>query len=308
MLAGGVGGARFLRGLCRRIDPRRLTVIGNTGDDDAFYGLHVAPDLDTVLYTLTERVDVRQGWGRNRDTFACLAELASLGEPTWFRLGDRDLATHIVRTARMRAGATLSEVTAALARATGLRSTLLPMTDDPVRTIVHTGRGRLSFQEYLVKRRARDRVLRIEIVGARRARPAPGVLEALRDGDAIVIAPSNPLVSIGPILAVPAIGRALRRRRAPAAAICPLVGGRALRGPLHRMLRHLGHEVSPLGIARLYRGLVDLFVIDEADARWAAALARLGFRVLVTRTVMHGPREAGHLATATLRALGVAGR
>lgn len=308
MLAGGVGGARFLRGLCRRIDPRRLTIIGNTADDDTFHGLHVAPDLDTVLYTLTGRVDPRQGWGRRNDTFACLDALASLGEPTWFRLGDRDLATHIVRTARMRGGATLSDVTAALARATGLRSTLLPMTNDPVRTMIHTTRGRLSFQQYLVQRHARDRVRRIEIAGARRARPAPGVIEALRAAHAILIAPSNPLVSIGPILAVPAIGRALRRRRAPAAAICPLVRGRALRGPLHRMLRHLGHEVSPLGIARLYRGLVDLFVVDEADARWAPALAELGFRVLVTATVMRGPREAGQLAAATLRALGVPAR
>ncbi len=304
MLAGGVGGARFLRGLSRRIDPARLAIIGNTGDDEEFFGLHVAPDLDTVLYTLTGRADPDRGWGLAGETFACLGALGRLGEPTWFQLGDRDLATHLWRSERLRAGWPLSRVTRELGRRHGLRATLLPMTDDRVRTFVHTERGRLPFQRYLVRHGARGRVRRIEIAGAPTARPARGVLAALAHSRAIVIAPSNPLVSVGPILAVPAIRRALARRRAAAAAICPLVGGRPVRGPLHRMLRGLGHEVSPRGIARLYAGLVDLFVLDGADARWAPTVRTLGMRVLVTETVMHTPAHAGRLAAAVLRALG----
>jgi len=269
-----VGAARFLAGLIRRTDPRRLTVIGNTGDDEEFFGLHVAPDLDTVVYTLAGLAPRRRGWGLAGDTFACLGALGGLGLPTWFRLGDRDLATHLARTAWLRAGWPLSRVTAALARAHGVRARVLPMTDDRVRTFVHTDRGRLPFQEYLVRRRARGRVTRVEVAGARRARPAPGVLAALAASDALVIAPSNPLVSIGPILAVPGIRRALARRQAPAAAVSPLVGGRAVRGPLHRMLRGLGLEASPTGIARLYQGLVDLLVLDHVDRAWAPRVAR----------------------------------
>lgn len=308
MLAGGVGGARFLRGLSRRLDPRRLTIIGNTGDDEEFHGLHVSPDLDTVLYTLTGLADAERGWGRAGETFACLEELGALGAPTWFRLGDRDLATHLVRTARLRAGARLSRVTAELAAARGLRATLLPMTDDRVRTFVHTERGRLAFQDYLVRGGGRGRVRRIEIAGAADARPAPGVLAALRASAAVLIAPSNPFVSVGPILALPAIRRTLERRRAPVAAVCPLVGGRPVRGPLHHMLRGLGHEVSPRGVALLYRDLVDCFVLDAADARWAPAIVGLGMRVLVTETLMTDVAAASRLATAVLRALGLRAR
>ncbi len=304
MLAGGVGGARFLRGLSRRTDPRRLAIIGNTGDDEEFFGLHVAPDLDTVLYTLTGQADPDRGWGLAGETFACLGALGRLGEPTWFQLGDRDLATHLWRTARLRAGWPLSRVTRELGRRTGLRATLLPMTDDRVRTFVHTDRGRLAFQTYLVRQRARGRVRRVEFAGAARARPAAGVLAALRRSGAIIIAPSNPLVSIGPILGVPGIRRAVERRRAPAAAICPLVGGRPVRGPLHRMLRGLGHEVSPVGIARLYAGLIDLFVLDGADARFVPRVRGLGLHVLVTDTIMHTPAHAGRLAAAVLDGLG----
>ena len=300
-----MGGARFLRGLSRRTDPRRLVIIGNTGDDEEFFGLHVAPDLDTVLYTLTGRADPERGWGLAGETFTCLGALGRLGEPTWFQLGDRDLATHLWRTERLRAGWPLSRVTRELGRRQGLRATLLPMSDDRVRTFVHTDSGRLPFQRYLVQGRGRGRVRRIEITGAARARPAPGVLAALAASRAIVIAPSNPLVSVGPILAVPAIRRAIARRHAPAAAICPLVGGRPVRGPLHRMLRGLGIEVSPRGVARLYAGLIDLFVLDTADARWAPAVHALGLRVLVTDTVMQSPAHAGRLAAAVLRTLGL---
>jgi LPPG:FO 2-phospho-L-lactate transferase len=227
------------------------------------------------------------------ETFACLETLGGLGLPTWFRLGDRDLAVHIFRTERLRAGWPLSRVTAALARAQGVRATVLPMTDAAVRTVVHTPAGALAFQDYLVRRRGRDRVRRIHIRGAARARPAPGVLAALRQSTAIVIAPSNPLVSIGPMLAVPAIRRTLARRRAPAAVVSPLVGGRAVRGPLDRMLRGLGLEVSPRGIARLYRGLVDVFVLDRRDAAHADAVAALGMRPVVTETIMRTPGTCG---------------
>ncbi len=304
MLAGGVGGARFLSGLIRRTDARRLTVIGNTGDDEEFFGLHVAPDLDTVVYTLAGRAHRGRGWGLAGDTFACLAALGALGLPTWFRLGDRDLVTHLARTAWLRAGWPLSRITATLARAHGVRARVLPMTDAPVRTFVHTEHGRLSFQEYLVHRRARGRVRRVEIAGARGARPAPGLLAALAHADAIVIAPSNPLVSIGPILAVPGIRRALARRRAPAAAVSPLVGGRAVRGPLHRMLAGLRLEASPAGIARLYRGLIDVLVLDRVDRAWAPRVEALGVRALVTDTIMRTPARAARLAGVVLRALG----
>ncbi|HYY06033.1 MAG TPA: 2-phospho-L-lactate transferase, partial [Candidatus Limnocylindria bacterium] len=295
-----------LRGLTRVARPARVTVVGNTGDDEEFFGLHVAPDLDTVVYTLAGVAPQRRGWGLAGDGFTCLAALGRLGFPTWFRLGDRDLGTHLARTAWLRAGWPLSRVTAALARAHGVRARVLPMTDDRVRTFVHTRRGRLPFQDWLVRRRTRGRVTRIEIAGARRARPAPGVLGALGAADAVVIAPSNPLVSIGPILAVPGIRRALARRRARAAAVSPLVGGRAVRGPLHRMLRGLGLEASPAGIARLYRGLVGLLVFDHVDRAWAPRVEALGVRAVVTDTVMRSPAHAARLAGVVLRALDAA--
>jgi LPPG:FO 2-phospho-L-lactate transferase len=303
VLAGGVGAARFLRGLVRATDPRRVTVIGNTADDEEFFGLHVAPDLDTVLYTLAGRVDPVQGWGLRGDTFVCLDALQALGVPAWFRLGDADLATHLLRTAWLRAGQSLTEVTARLARLHGLRTRLLPMTDDRVRTFVHTGAGRLPFQSYLVRDRARGRVRRIELAGLGSARPAPGVLRALREADAVVIAPSNPLVSVAPILGVRGVRRALARRRVPAAAISPLVGGRPVKGPLHRMLRGLGLEVSPRGVARRYRGLIDVFVLDRRDAAWAPRVEALGMRTVVTDTLMRTPVEAARLARVVLRTL-----
>jgi LPPG:FO 2-phospho-L-lactate transferase len=303
VLAGGVGGARFLRGLTRITDPRRVTVIGNTGDDDELFGLHVAPDLDTIVYTLAGRVDPERGWGLAGDTTAALETLGRLGGPTWFRLGDRDLATHMLRTAWLRSGHTLSEVTAHLARRHGIGVLLLPMSNDPVRTFVHTGRGRLPFQSYLVRYRARGNVRRIELAGARRARPAPGVRAALQSAEVLVIAPSNPLVSIAPIVAVPGVRAALARRRHRTAAISPLVGGRPVKGPLHRMLRGLGLEVSPRGVARCYQGLADLFVLDRTDASWSGRIEALGMRVLVTDTLMRTPRHAARLAKDVLDAL-----
>jgi LPPG:FO 2-phospho-L-lactate transferase len=302
VLAGGVGAARFLQGLCRRIDPRQVTIVGNTGDDEEVFGLHIAPDLDTVVYTLAGRAGPH-GWGLAGDSFACLEALRGLGEPTWFQLGDRDVALNLVRTAALRRGETLTAVTARLVRAHGLGVTLLPMTNARVRTFVHTERGRLPFQTYLVRYQGRGRVRRIECAGAATARPGPGVLAAIRDAQAVIVAPSNPLVSIGPMLAMPGVRRALRARRAPAAAISPLVGGRPLKGPLHRMLRGLGLEVSPRGVAQLYAGLIDVFVLDRTDAAWAPAVAALGIRPVVTDTIMRTPAHAARLAGAVLRAL-----
>jgi LPPG:FO 2-phospho-L-lactate transferase len=298
-----VGGARFLRGLSRRTDPADVTVIGNTGDDEEFFGLHVSPDLDTILYTLAGLADPAQGWGIAGDTFSVLGALASLGAPTWFRLGDRDLATHVARTARLAAGHRLSRVTADFARALGVRTALLPMSDDRVRTHIHTDAGRLAFQDYLVRRRARGRVRRIELAGARAARPAPGVLAALRASAAILIAPSNPLVSVGPILAIRGVRDVLRRRRDRVVAITPLVGGRPLKGPLHRMLRGLGLEVSPRGVARLYADVAGTFVLDVRDRRAAPAITALGLRVVVTDTIMRTPVHAARLAGEALAAL-----
>lgn len=303
MLAGGVGGARFLRGLSRRTDPTDVTVVGNTGDDEEFFGLHVSPDLDTILYTLAGLADPGHGWGIAGDGFATLAGLKALGEPAWFQLGDRDFATHLFRTARLRAGWPLSRVTAALGAALRVRTTLLPMTDDRVRTFVHTDAGRLAFQDYLVRRRARGVVRRIELSGARAARPAPGVLAALRTSAAIVIAPSNPLVSVDPILAVRGVRDVLRRRRARVVAVTPLVAGRPLKGPLHRMLRGLGLEVSPRGVARLYRDVAGTFVLDVRDRTWQAAIEALDMRVVVMDTVMRTRAHAARLAAAALAAV-----
>jgi LPPG:FO 2-phospho-L-lactate transferase len=306
VLAGGIGAARFLRGLLRVVPPGRVTVVGNTGDDEEFFGLQVSPDLDTVLYTLTGRADPARGWGVRGDTFRALEALDGLGAPTWFRLGDVDLATHLWRSGELRAGRRLSAVTRDLGRRSGLRIDLLPMTDDRVRTFVHTERGRRPFQTYLVHDRARGRVRRIEVAGAPAARPAPGVLAALERAGAIVIAPSNPLVSVGPILAVRGVRRVLARRAARVAAISPLVGGRPVKGPLHRMLRGLGLEVSPRGVARLYAGLVSLFVLDRADSTWAPRIEALGMRVLVTDTLMPTAARAARLARVVLSELDAA--
>jgi LPPG:FO 2-phospho-L-lactate transferase len=303
VLAGGVGAARFLRGLTRAADPRRLVVVGNTADDEEFFGLHVSPDLDTLTYTLAGLSDRRRGWGIAGDTFACLCALRRFHPAAWFQLGDRDLATHVYRTERLRAGARLSEVTRSLARALGVRATVLPMSDDRVRTFVHTGRGRRPFQTYLVHDGARGRVRRIELAGAARARPAPGVLAALRRADAVLVPPSNPIVSIGPILAVRGIRTQLRGGRAPVAAVSPLVGGRPVKGPADRMLRGLGIPPTPAGVAQLYADFADLFVLDRADAAWAPRVAALGLEVMVADTLLTSPARAAALARGILDTL-----
>jgi LPPG:FO 2-phospho-L-lactate transferase len=304
VLAGGVGAARFLRGLHSLLDPRRLTVIVNTGDDDSFFGLHVSPDVDTITYTLAGRANREHGWGVANDSFTCLEALGTFYPETWFGLGDRDLATHIHRTDCLHRGEPLSRITQRIANQLGAETKILPMSDDRVRTIVHvTDRGAMHFQEYLVRDRAQGRVEKIRFAGASKARPAPGVLDAILRAEVIIIPPSNPIVSICPILSVRALRQSLRKTRARVAAVSPLVGGRPIKGPLHHMLEGLGHEVSAVGVARLYRGLVDLFALDTSDAHLAPRIESLGMQPLITNIVMHTPAHSRALAETLLTEL-----
>jgi LPPG:FO 2-phospho-L-lactate transferase len=302
-LAGGVGAARFLVGLARVIPPRDIFVIGNTGDDGEIHGLHISPDLDTVIYTLAGLADPVRGWGLRGDTFHNLAALRTLGAETWFQLGDRDLATHIFRTERMRAGAKLSDVTREISAAMGVKSTIVPMSDDPVRTLVETGAGLLEFQDYFVRRRARESVRGVRFHGSEKAKPAPGVLDAIRRAHAVVFCPSNPIISIGPLLAVSGIRAALERRCGPTVAISPIVGGRALKGPAAKMMHGLKMSASALGVARLYKGLVNVFVLDQEDKTAAAKIESLGMRAIVTDTIMSGLSKKKALARAVMKAV-----
>lgn len=301
-----MGAAKFLRGLARTAGRNRLSVIVNTGDDEEFYGLHVSPDLDTVVYTLAGAVNPAAGWGLRDETFNALGALERFYGRAWFHLGDRDLATHLFRTERLRAGEPLSRVTAEIARRFGVRARVMPMSDDRVRTFVKVrGRAAMPFQEYFVRRRFRGAVERVELRGAARARPLGAALAAIRDSAAVILAPSNPFVSIGPILALAGMREAIRRARPRAAAISPIVGGKAVKGPADRMLRGLGHEASALGVARLYRGLCAVFVLDNADRRAAPAIERMGMRAVVTDTIMADQARAARLADVVLRALEV---
>jgi LPPG:FO 2-phospho-L-lactate transferase len=277
--------------------------VGNTADDTEIYGLHISPDLDTVVYTLAGLANPVHGWGIEGDTFDGLKALAKLGEETWFLLGDRDLATHIFRTNALRKGRKLSKITAEMARNLGVRSTILPMSNDRVRTIVKTPGGKLDFQTYFVRRQAKDDVLSVKFEGAAESRPTPGLLQTIRDSSGIIFCPSNPIISVGPILAVPGIRKAIARRKCPAAAISPIVGGRALKGPAANMMATLGMEVSALGVAKIYKGLVDIFILDEADRDLAPAIQKLGMQTVVVNTIMSGPAEKKELARTAVRAL-----
>jgi LPPG:FO 2-phospho-L-lactate transferase len=299
-LAGGVGAARFLRGLARVIDPARLCVIVNTGDDEEFFGLHVSPDLDTVTYTLAGAVDQSKGWGLQEETFRCLQALGRYYADTWFGLGDADLATHLFRTQQLRQGKSLSEVTAAIARAWGVRATLLPMSDDPVRTVVHTEAGALPFQEYFVKRRSEGQVHKVEFRGIATATAAPGVSETITTADLVILPPSNPIVSIGPILALPGVRAALKKTPAPVVAVSPLVAGKPIKGPADRLLSGLGIEVSVMGVAGLYQDFLDTFVIDTQDANQRERLEQLGLTVIATDTIMSDMEKSVALARAVV--------
>jgi LPPG:FO 2-phospho-L-lactate transferase len=303
-LAGGVGAGRFLDGLARVISPKDIFVIGNTGDDAEIHGLHVSPDLDTVTYTLAGLADPVRGWGLRGDTFHNLEALRGLGAETWFQLGDRDLATHIFRTQRLRGGVKLSDVTREISAALAVKSKIVPMSDDPVRTMVETSNGLLEFQEYFVRRRAKDAVRGVLFYGSQRAKPAPRVVDAIMRADAVIFCPSNPLISIGPILSVPGIREALERRKGPTVAISPIVGGRAIKGPAAKMMRGLKMSASALGVARLYRGIVNVFILDKEDQTAAAAIGSLGMKTVVTDTIMSGLSKKKALARAVMRSLG----
>jgi LPPG:FO 2-phospho-L-lactate transferase len=306
VLTGGVGGARFLCGLVDAVDPAGVTAIVNVGDDVEVLGLSISPDLDSVLYALAGLADAERGWGRADETWNALAAATAFGGESWFRLGDRDLGLHLVRTQALRAGEPLSVVTARLAAAAGLETAIVPATDDPLRTWLETPNGSFAFQDWFVARAHRDPVDRVRFEGAREARPASGVLEALHDADAILIAPSNPFVSIGPILAVDRIRRALERRRAPAIAVSPLIGGRAVRGPAAAMLQRLQGGTSADQVAQCYLGLIDALVFDAADAADASAVAALGVRPVIASTLMRDADSRRRLAEAALDAMAIA--
>jgi LPPG:FO 2-phospho-L-lactate transferase len=305
VLAGGVGAARFLQGVVQVVPQDQLVVIANTGDDRDFYGLHVSPDIDIVMYTLAGLIDEKNGWGIRDDTFHTMRQLTSYGNEDWFALGDRDLATHIHRTNLLRQGKTFSEITEELRQHFGLQLRILPMSDQPIATHIQTPVGLIHFEEYLVKRRCSDEVQDVVFVGAQEAKPAPGVLDALKQADAILIAPSNPIVSIGSILAVPGIHDVLHEVSGMIVAVSPIVGGAPIKGPADKLMSGMHIDVSAVGVARCYRDFLDVMVIDEQDAQLVEGVEDLGIPAVVTNTIMSDSKAKAELARATLRAVGL---
>ncbi len=299
-LAGGVGAARFLTGLTRLVKEEVLSVIVNTGDDLELFGLHISPDLDIVTYTLAGIVNEAKGWGVLGDTFKCLEMLKAHGLDTWFGLGDRDLATHLYRTESLKKGYTLTQITQEISGILGVKNKILPMTNDMFETRVITSEGSIHFEEYFVRRQAKDEVLGVEFVGAADAKPAPGVLNAIWDADTVVVCPSNPVVSIGTILAVNGVRDALKRTNARVIGISPIVAGMPIKGPADKMLRGLGVEVSTYGVARLYSDFLDTFVIDTKDSGSKSRVENLGINVKVTNTVMKNLEDKVALAKVVL--------
>lgn len=301
VLSGGVGGARFLRGVVGVVDPGNVSIVGNVADDIEVLGLRVSPDLDSILYTLTGLADEERGWGRAGETWQALDTVAELGGESWFRLGDRDIGLHLVRTELLRHGVSLSEATERITHALGFEAALLPATNDPLRTFIETPEGTFPFQTWFVARGHRDEVDAVHYAGSPEAKPAPGVLEALTAADVILIAPSNPYVSIAPILAVAEIRAALEQRTVPCVAVSPLIGGRAVKGPADRMLQRLAGGTTPAHVASCYAGLIDALVFDSADAP-----ADLGpdVRSVATDTLMTDPEAARRLAATALDAAG----
>jgi LPPG:FO 2-phospho-L-lactate transferase len=305
-LAGGTGAAKLLRGLARVTEPARLFIVGNTGDDLDWWGLHVSPDLDSVTYALAGLLDEKRGWGVRDDTFHCLEAMRRLGREAWFRLGDCDLATHLHRTLLLRAGRSLTEATDAIAQGLGVRARLVPMSDDPVRTELRTTAGWLGLEEFFVRERCAPDVLEVVYRGAEAARPAGAVVDAIGTAEAVVVCCSNPVTSIGPILAVPGILEALARTPAPVVAVSPIVGGQAVSGPAGKLLAARGLDVSPLGVARAYRPWLDTLVMDGLDADQAAALERDGVRSVVADALMPDGAAEARLARVVLEAAGAA--
>ena len=297
-LAGGTGGAKLALGLARTLPPDQLVIVVNTGDDDCFHGLHVSPDLDTIMYTLSGLANPETGWGLAGETFNSLDMLRKYGADTWFNLGDRDLATHIRRTQLMKQGATLSQVTRELCQRLGIAHQVIPMSDDPVRTVLGTGVGDLPMQEYFVHRRSEPEIQEIRYEGAASAKAADGFVSAIAQADLVVFCPSNPFLSVGPILALPGIREALEGISASKlrVAVSPIVGGAAVKGPAAKIMAELGHEVSCVGVAQQYQGLCDLFVIDQQDAHLAPAIQKMGINPVVAPTIMN--TEADKIALA----------
>jgi len=303
VLAGGVGGGRFLQGLIQVVPQPEVTVISNTGDDLEMFGLHVSPDIDIVTYHLAGLSPDEQGWGLTGDTFAALEALGRFGHPTWFHLGDRDLATNLHRTMLLRQNKTLSQATAEISRAFGLEVTILPMTDDRVRTRVVTDEGELDFQDYMVRRQADARVKGVQYEGVLEAKPAPGVIEAILDAEGVILAPSNPIASIGPILAVPGVRGALVQTKARVAAVSPIVGGAVIKGPADKMLSGMGMEVSAWQVGWLYEDFLDCLVVDQADAADERRIRGLGLDVVVTDTIMRDAERKAALARTVVEAI-----
>jgi LPPG:FO 2-phospho-L-lactate transferase len=303
VIAGGVGAAKFLRGLVEVVDPADVTAVVNVADDFRLHGLAISPDLDTVTYTLADQVNPETGWGRVGESWRVMEELDRYGGETWFSLGDLDLALHLFRTQRLAEGASLSEITAEVARAWELDVRLLPVSNDPIATRIVVDEGEIDFQDYFVARRHDIEVREVRFVGADTSSPSPGVLDAIADADIVVIAPSNPIVSIGPVLAVPGVRAALEAHRDRTVAVSPIVGGAALKGPAARMLTELGHESTAAGVAGLYREFASTLVIDEVDAALAPQVEANGMRAVVADTIMSDPVRAAGVARSTLAAL-----
>lgn len=307
-LAGGVGAARFLQGLVKLLPEDTLTVIVNTGDDIDFYGLHISPDIDIVTYTLAGLVDGVKGWGIDGDTFNSIQMLQRYGYKTWFKLGDTDLATHIHRTHLLNKGFNLSEVTARLTKDLGLKMKILPMTNEKFETMIITDKGRMHFQEYLVKRGSQDRVINVEFEGIGKARPAPGVIDSIYNSEAIIICPSNPIVSIGTILSIDGVRDALRETKAKVIAVSPIVGGAPIKGPADKLMRGLGLEVSAYGVASFYKDFLDAFIIDNKDSTDKSRIETLGLQVIVTNTIMKQLQDKIGLADAVLNLISVSNK
>jgi len=302
-LAGGVGASKLLLGLAEVMPPEDISIIANTGDDIELFGLRICPDIDTITYTLAGVINDQTGWGLKGDSFECLRWLGRYQEASWFNLGDRDLATHIYRTNQLRSGYSLTEVTDDIRRSLGVRSTILPMTDRYTPTRVLTDEGEMHFQEYFVRRRCEPRVQGFHFEDIDSAAPAEGVVTAILEADAVIICPSNPFISIGPILAVPGVRESLRETRATVVAITPIIGGKALKGPAADMLRDLGYEVSAHAVAEMYADLLDVFVVDESDSACAGGIRALGMRAFVTNTVMNTMDVKRQLARRVLELL-----
>ncbi len=302
-LAGGVGGAKLVLGLAERLPPGQLVIAVNTGDDEDFHGLHVSPDLDTMMYTLAGVYNPETGWGLQGDTFQCLQMLERYGADAWFNLGDRDLATHIRRNQLLKGGASLSEATAELCEKLGVEHSVVPMSDDPVRTVLQTDEGALPMQQYFVRRRAEPRVNSVCYSGGGEARPSPGLSSALDTAQMIVICPSNPALSVGPFLSVSGVRDRLRAFSGPRVAVSPIVGGNAVRGPAGKIMAELGQEVSAVGVAKAYRDICDYLVIDHQDAALASAVAESGLKPVVTNTIMNTLEDKASLAREILTLL-----